>query len=101
MVSNVYGYYSISPEEGIYDVQFSYVGYASVYKQIVLDKDIRQAVALSLSGTELETVVIQSERIDQNVASVQMSTSRMDIKTIEKMPAFFGEGRGTEKGRII
>ena len=90
-VSNVYGFYSISLEEGIYDVQFSFIGYASIYKQIVLDKNIRLDVALALSDTELETVVIQSERIDENVASVQMSTSKMDIKTIEKMPAFVGE----------
>lgn len=90
-VSNVYGYYSITLEEGVYDLHFSFVGYREVQKKVKLDKDLRLDVSLGLSDTELETVVIQSDRMDENVSSVEMSTAKMDIKTIEKMPAFVGE----------
>ncbi|MDH5598361.1 MAG: TonB-dependent receptor plug domain-containing protein, partial [Cyclobacteriaceae bacterium] len=40
---------------------------------------------------ELDEVVITGEAIDQNVESVEMSVAKLDIKTIEKIPAFAGE----------
>ncbi len=90
-VTNVYGFYSLTVPPGEYQVTYSYVGYQSVSKKIPLTKDIRLAIELTSDSQELEEVVVTSEGIDANVQSTEMSVNKLDIKTIQKVPAFLGE----------
>ena len=39
--SNQYGFYSLSLDEGEYDIVFSFIGYKSITKSINLNKNIR------------------------------------------------------------
>jgi len=89
--TNIYGFYSISLEPGDYTLIFSYVGFGTITKEISLTEDIKIDLELEPSDVKLDAVVVEGERQDQNVTSVEMSVEKMDIKTIEKMPAFFGE----------
>lgn len=90
-VSNVYGFYSITLPAGTYTVDYLYVGYTSSRKAVVLEKDLRLDVELNSSEEQLDEVVITSKASDQIIQSVEMSTMELDIKSIEKMPAFAGE----------
>ena len=90
-VTNVYGFYSLTVPPGEYQVTYSYVGYQSVSKKIPLSKDVRLAIELASDSQELEEVVVTSEGIDANVQSTEMSVNKLDIKTIQKIPAFLGE----------
>jgi hypothetical protein len=69
----------------------SYIGYATVTKQITLSKDQKLDIELPVEGQALETVVVTSEKQDANIRNTQMSVNKLEIKTIQKMPAFFGE----------
>ncbi|WOK07323.1 TonB-dependent receptor [Imperialibacter roseus] len=89
--ANVYGFYSITLAEGTYNLDVSYVGYGDTHKVIDLTQDIRLDLELRSADAELETVVITSEAIDENVASIEMSTIELEMKAIEKLPAFAGE----------
>jgi hypothetical protein len=90
-VSDVYGNYSITLNEGSYTFVYSYIGYTTVEKTIVLNSD--QGISLELAPQEhqLKEVVITSEKNDRNVVKPEMSTFRMDIKTIQRIPALMGE----------
>ena len=90
-VTNVYGFYSLTVPPGEYQVTYSYVGYQSVSKKIPLTQDIRLAIELTSDSQELEEVIVTSEGIDANVQSTEMSVNKLDIKTIQKVPAFLGE----------
>jgi hypothetical protein len=90
-VSDIYGNFSISLLQGQYSVNISYVGYETIKKVITLDKDIILKTELSVHQENLKEVEITSEKRDQNVARPEMSTFKMDIKTIESIPALFGE----------
>ena len=90
-VSDIYGNFSISLLPGQYTVTISYIGYGSVKKTITLDKDISLKIELSVRQETLKEVEITSEKNDHNVARPEMSTFKMDIKTIESIPALFGE----------
>jgi hypothetical protein len=90
-VSDIYGNFSISLLPGQYPVTISYIGYGSVKKTITLDKDISWKIELSVHQETLKEVEITSEKNDHNVARPEMSTFKMDIKTIESIPALFGE----------
>ena len=90
-VTNVYGFYSLTVPPGEYQITYSYLGYQSVSEKVSLTKDTRLKVELASESQELEEVVVTSEGIDANVRSTEMSVNKLDIKTIQKVPAFLGE----------
>lgn len=91
VASNVYGFYSLSAPEGQYTITFSLLGYQSKNISIDLKQDTKLDVDLSENQTELNEVVISSEADDANVKNVEMSVQKLDIKTINKIPALLGE----------
>lgn len=90
-VTDVYGNYSLTLTEGIYHLRISYIGYLTVEKEVTLNRDHRLSIELEPHQRELNEVVITSERNDRNVVKPEMSTFRMDIKTIQQIPALMGE----------
>ena len=90
-VSNAYGFYSITLPPGTYTIDYRYVGFQGIRRVIELTKDIRLDLELNMAGEELEEVVITDKAIDENVRSLEMSVAELDIKSIEKLPAFAGE----------
>ena len=90
-VSDAYGNYSVTLPEGTYTILYSYIGYAPVEKIFKLDRNIQFSPDLDPSEKQLSEVEITSERNDRNVVKPEMSTFRMDMKTIQRIPALMGE----------
>lgn len=89
--TNVYGFYSITLAPGQYTLQFSSLGYQTYVQPINLNKDMSLQVKLQTKSQELKAVEISSEKSDANVKDIQMSVAKLEIKTIQKIPAFLGE----------
>jgi len=89
--TNEYGFYSITIASGEYTAEFSYLGYETVVQKIKLDADQKIDLELETEKVELVEVVVTSEVEDANVSDIEMSTVKMDIKAISKIPAFLGE----------
>lgn len=89
--TNVYGFYSVSLRPDTYTFTYSYVGFESVSRKLLLDKNITLNIELETSRKILDEVVITGERKDDNVRVAEMSVVKMDIKRIEKIPALMGE----------
>jgi hypothetical protein len=89
-VTNVYGFYSINLTEGQYQVNFSYIGYANMVKEVSLNANVKLNVEMS-EGQLLEEVVVTSERKDENVKSTDMGRVELGIEKIKSIPAFMGE----------
>ena len=90
-LTNEYGFYSLTLPGGDYDLGVSYVGFQTVSKQISLTFNQKLDVELADEGVQLQEVVVTAERADANVKDVAMSVTKLDIKTIQKIPAFLGE----------
>ena len=90
-VSNVYGFYSITLEPGDYTIEYRFLGYETLTREIKLSANQRIDPELSEAGLQLAEVVVTGEPEDINVSGVQMSTQKLDIKTIQKLPSFLGE----------
>ncbi len=90
-LSNEYGFYSLTLPKGSYTLGVSYVGYQTFTKAIALEANQKHDVELQEESISLQEVVITSERKDANVKDVSMSINKLDIKTIQKIPAFLGE----------
>ncbi len=89
--SNEYGFYSISLEKGTYTVEYSYLGYQTIIKEIVLDDNVTMTIELKEDAAVLDEVVIQAEKGNEQITNTEISTNKLSIATIEKMPALLGE----------
>jgi len=90
-VSDIYGNYSLTMAEGSYSLVFSYIGYATIEISITLSAHQHIRLELDPHQQTLTEVEIKSEKEDKNVRKPEMSTCRMDIKTIQRIPALMGE----------
>lgn len=89
--TNVYGFYSITLPAGTYHLQYKYMGFADGKKVVNLNQNVKANLELKMAKEQLDEIVVTDKAIDENVRSTQMSVSKIDIKTITKMPAFAGE----------
>ncbi len=92
VISNEYGFFSLTLPKGKHKIVCAFIGYVNYVKEIDLTKN--QSIDIELSedkGLQLQEVTVTDERADQNVKSMEMSVAHLDIKTIQKMPALFGE----------
>lgn len=89
--SNEYGFYSITFDPGSYQIEFAYLGYQSELVDLELKESTRYDIELSEEAQALEEVVITGEAEDRNVSDVEMSTNKLDVATIKKMPTLLGE----------
>jgi len=88
--SNVYGFYSLSLQKGEYELDYRYIGFTTLSKTISFDQNQTITVELASDAEQLDEVIItDTEEFD--VQGVQMSTEKLPISTIMKIPALFGE----------
>ncbi|MDA3953062.1 MAG: TonB-dependent receptor [Bacteroidales bacterium] len=90
-VTNVYGFYSITVNEGNYDVDYSYMGCTTLSEKISLNKNQNINITLFETSKTIEEVVITAERKNENVVKTEMSTIKLQAKDIKRIPALFGE----------
>lgn len=90
-ITNEYGFYSISLEEGTYEFVFSSLGFEEVQKTVVLDQNIRLDISLNETTESLNEVVIKQDVERLNIRNPQMSVNALSINTIKKMPVVLGE----------
>jgi hypothetical protein len=89
--SNAYGFYSLSLPEGKYTFVYSFLGYEP--KELSIQHNASQTLHIELmpQQKQLEEIVITSTRPEDNIVKNEMSTIRMEAKTIQRIPALMGE----------
>lgn len=91
VISNPYGFYSITLPKGVYHIEFSFIGMEPLEKVVDLQADISMNIELKEIAMELNEVVVTGEKEDEQVTNVQMSINQIDIAQVKKLPALFGE----------
>ncbi|UCG26651.1 MAG: TonB-dependent receptor, partial [Bacteroidales bacterium] len=89
--SNAYGFYSLTLPEGIYNLNYSYVGYKREQLNVKLNENRYHEIELAEDTSILEAVVIASDRYGDIVETIQMSETKIRPETIKRMPALLGE----------
>jgi len=90
-ITNPYGFYSITLDEGLYDIDFRYIGYQSISREIDLSSNLKIDIELTSSDIELESVVVSDVAEDFNISSIEMSTAKLDMSKVTEIPTFLGE----------
>ena len=90
IISNEYGFYSLTLPKGNYSVVVSQVGYETLVQKIKLDSS--QTINFSLQTKNvLKEVVVESSRKNHNLTKAQMGTETINMAAISKVPVIFGE----------
>jgi hypothetical protein len=91
VVTNEYGFYSLTLPAGRYTLRVSYTGYKEQIQSIQLDQSKRVDWALVEDRKVLDEVIVRSVKKNRNITSAEMGTENLDMKTIAKLPVLFGE----------
>lgn len=91
VITNPYGFYSISVPQGTYSVTFSFVGYETQSPFVNLSESKQLNVLLEEDSKQIDEVVVTGEKKNRNVENLQMSMEKVQVKLVKKLPSFMGE----------
>jgi hypothetical protein len=91
VVSNSYGFYSISIPEGKYTIRYSYMGYERGEQIVNLDGNLVLNIELAPLLMALDEIVITADRDDKKITSAESGVEKLNLKEIENIPVMFGE----------
>ena len=91
IITNEYGFYSLTVPKGTYNIQISYVGYETLEETISLENDSKKNFNLTETGQALDEVVINTEKTANNIRKPEMSVHKLSTATIKKIPVVLGE----------
>jgi hypothetical protein len=90
VLSNGYGFYSITAPENNYTLVASFTGYMNDTSKIFLTKDHMLALALTPQNTELEEIIVTGKRSD-NITRTLPGMQKVSMEEIKNVPVLFGE----------
>jgi hypothetical protein len=88
-ISNNYGFYSLRIPEGNNLLRITYVGYQEKEINLELKGNLRFDITMERLDLLLDEVVVETGR--SVTEDIRMSSNKLDIETIKKMPALAGE----------
>ncbi len=90
VVTDQYGYYSISIPRGRYILNIQSIGMRDTRRQIIVYGQGKMNIELHGQVMTLKRVIVSAQKLN-NVRSTQMGVQKIDIKTIKQVPVAFGE----------
>ncbi len=93
-LSNEYGFYSLTlPKAEKYTIVVSFIGFETQNLTVDLTNGQNKTLNIQLGdqSVEMGEVVIKSEKANKNITSTEMSSNKLDVKEISKIPVIFGE----------
>lgn len=91
VTSNVYGFYSITLEEGEYTLAYQFVGYQTVERTISLHANTKLNVEMETNTEVLEAVEITGEKENENISRNEGSVELIDMQEVKAITSFGGE----------
>ncbi len=91
VVTNEYGFYSITLPQGTYKLQVSYLGFRDIVQEIELNENKKLNFQLTESSEMLDEVVITEKAEKLNIKTPQMSLNKLTAGTIKQIPVVLGE----------
>lgn len=89
--SNAYGFYSISLPKGKYTIICSYIGYEPIEKEVEITQATKFDINLKPQNTTTEEVIVTAEKENANIKNIEMSTIKVEMSEIKRIPALLGE----------
>ena len=92
IITNPYGFYSLTLPPGTYTVQYRFIGFETVKKTLNLQANTELNVELADAATQLaEVQVVGNSEEEANVQDIAMSKNKIRVEMVKELPALFGE----------
>jgi hypothetical protein len=91
VVSNAYGFYSLTLPRETYTVLVQYLGFKTKIYLLLLDKDQIVNFELTPEPIKIGEVVVSGERTNANVTSTEVSAKKLELDEIKSIPVLLGE----------
>ncbi|RTE52563.1 TonB-dependent receptor [Arenibacter aquaticus] len=91
VITNEYGFYSITLPKGTYEILISSLGYQDIVKQVELSVNQKINFQLAEDAQQLEEVVVTEDVEKLNIRKPQMSVNTLSAETIKNIPVILGE----------
>ena len=91
VITNSYGFYSLTLTEGNYTINYSYIGFKPEEKQVELNKNIMLNIELEESSVQLEQIVVSQKAKNDNIVSSQSGKISLNYLTMKQTPVLMGE----------
>lgn len=91
VISNEYGFFSITLEAGSYTLTSSYLGYKAKEFKIELNGNQKLNIELEPSAITKSEVVVEGRRPEDNTKESNMGRIELDVEQIKTLPALLGE----------
>ncbi len=91
VMTNGYGFYSLTQPEGNYTVVYSYMGYKEVSTEVKLNENTRISQEMEENRMEIREVEIIAAEHEPELRKGQMSEFVFSQKTLSQLPGFGGD----------
>jgi hypothetical protein len=91
IISNEYGFYSLSAPPGQYTLVARYVGYDFFSQKIDLTKGNQRLDIVLVDGAALQEVVIKAKRANENIERPLMGVEKIGMAEVKALPMLLGE----------
>lgn len=91
VLSNNYGFFSLTLPEGTYNIEASYLGYKVIGKTLNLNKNVTWKVQLTPSPSMVEEVIISSYNEEERIFSSLAAQSNIKATEVKQRSAAMGE----------
>ncbi len=91
VMSNQYGFFSITLNKGNYTINISHISFFGKSVALNLDSSLSLNFDLISKSAAIDEVIVYSKRRDGNVKNAQMGKVDLSMNQIRNIPAFMGE----------
>tara|TARA_R110002049_G_scaffold50271_3_gene142719 strand:- start:1122 stop:3497 length:2376 start_codon:yes stop_codon:yes gene_type:complete len=91
VITNEYGFYSITLPKGTYQISISSIGYKEIIKTIDVNKNTTLNLQLTEEAEQLEEIILTEDIEKLEIRKPQMSVNSLSAGSIKKIPAILGE----------
>ncbi len=92
-ITNAYGFYSLTLDNGEHQLRISYIGYETINRTIDLQTNQKLDISMATSVQQFQEVVISADRyiVEEEVKSTQMGSFNLKPKEAAIIPTIGGE----------
>ncbi len=91
VVTNGYGFYSITIPKGNFTVVSNFTGYLSTSQKLNINTNIQLPIELQPFSDTLNEVLVYSKKNNDNITKPIMGVEKINMKEINKLPVLLGE----------
>ncbi len=91
VITNNYGFYSLTLPAGSYNLQISYVGYTISARQLELTQDLNWNIQLQQAPVQMKAIIINSEDQSSKTLSLLAAQTNINPMAVQRQSAALGE----------